>query len=194
MTAAGLEPLTPSDLRLCTQTEPDIPDRRRTLTAHRRPRISRPRRVVSFVICQSGRCRAPNGSLEDHGSHVRETRAELPTTDATQLATGRRWRDGRRHRKNGPAVCDTLPSASAHRGRAGPSTPPSDPVAGNPWSGRQLAWAHNPEVAGSNPAPATSVMYRDMGMGRTCGMQVRPTSLWVLVGVRWAGSRVMGRW
>jgi hypothetical protein len=34
--------------------------------------------------------------------------------------------------------------------------------------------AYNPEVAGSNPAPATLVMSQDIGIGRTCGLRVRP--------------------
>src|SRR5690242_2843616 len=61
------------------------------------------------------------------------------------------------------------------------------------WSSSVARWAHNPEVAGSKPAPATTVMAQDIGIGRTCNLQVRPSALRVRVAVRWVGSRGVGR-
>jgi len=67
--------------------------------------------------------------------------------------------------------------------------PVAGPGAGSP------GWrvTHNPEVAGSNPAPDRCVMSQDIGMGWTCILQVRPTSLWGLVACRWVGSSCGGR-
>ena len=53
--------------------------------------------------------------------------------------------------------------------------------------------AHNPEVAGSNPAPGTCVLSRVIGMGWICNCRFSSTFLGGRVGVRWVGSPCGGR-
>ena len=58
------------------------------------------------------------------------------------------------------------------------------------WSSSVARWAHNPEVAGSNPAPATNVMSQDIPDSRTCGSRFGCLSFRV---GSWVGSPCWGR-